>query len=49
MILLQIEFWAIIYLSIIIAGWILDDVWTSLGSKWHERFETFKRKFHGYL
>jgi hypothetical protein len=47
--LLTIEFWLIVYLIIVIASWIIDDIWTSLNSPWHKRFEAFKRKFRGYL
>jgi hypothetical protein len=48
-ILTQFLFWLSIYFLIIIASWVIDDVLFSLDSRWHTRFENFKKQFRGFM
>jgi len=48
-ILTQLLFWLIVYLVIIIASWIIDAFWESTDSGLHLKFESFKKRFRGYL
>jgi len=45
----QLLFWLIVYLFIIIASWIIDAIWESTDNGLHFKFESFKKKFRGYL